>query len=178
VGDVLFQDNFESYAESSLFPEGQWTDPGWGDTCWYVITDTLNPAQSKVSALIGYWGAAAAGDSTWTDYRFSAMVRSAGNYAAIMARFQSGHGYALAIDMTRGQLRLTRGAGGFGLDSVNFTPTHTDYYKLSMDVTGDSIKCYVDSVLQFGVRDTVYKAGKIGLYGAAARYDDVLVTRL
>ena len=33
------------------------------------------------------------------------------------------------------------------------------------------------SVLQFGVRDTSYKAGKIGFYGGGARYDDVMVTR-
>jgi len=175
----LFADDFESYAENSDFPLGPWTDVGYGQVAWKVVKDAANPGRSKVSALQGYWGGAYAGDASWGDYRVSCMVRH-GTVNAVMARYQnSSDCYVLAIRTHPvGELVLTRGIGGTTLQSIAFASTPATWYELAMEVKGSAIGCFVNGVLQFRYEDaTPVPRGKIGIWGADAWFDDVLVTR-
>ena len=127
------------------------------------------------------------GDQSWTDYTVEATVRidESGGVAAILGIFfrvteksAGGDYYLFRLD--------ERPAEGPGLiKSPNVTmqinpnqPAELGRdYVLKVEVAGDSIRCYVDGVLEIDVTDSDFATGAVGVgtFDAVGSFDDVSV---
>ena len=131
--------------------------------------------------------------SGWTDYTFSAQVKSVDNdQLGISFRVQDANNYYFLSqnfgDSGHGgywNLRLQKVVGGTETDlgsspidnngQVNSTST---WYTLKVELTGNNIKAYVDDVLKFDITDSTYSTGTVGLWlesQTGTEFDDVLV---
>jgi len=139
-----------------------------------------------------------AGDKTWTDYSFNALVRSSDNDGVgLIFRYDGPSDYY--------RILLMNDSAWSGLDSsgtaVN-TPLQriqkfidgepyilaenkvnqaypSGFFALTADIRGDTIKAYLNGELILSAVDDTYEEGKIGLLSyanAGAYYDSISVT--
>ena len=177
---VLAADNFESYAEGSLFPTAPWTNHNSAAT-WSILTDGSKVARQSgaVSNLISI------GNTAWTDYTVSARIKThaLGYRSGVFGRFTSTSAYySLYIRTSTGgtkviELNKREGSSNIVLGTVTVpTVVIGEFYKLTLSIQGTSIKGYLNDELKIDVADTAYAAGKAGLYNTGdTTYDDLSV---
>jgi len=127
------------------------------------------------------------GDQTWTDYTVEATVRidESGGVAAILGIFfrvteksAGGDYYLFRLDE-----RPAEGPGLIKAPNVTMQinpdkPAEIGRdYVLKVEVEGDSIRCYVDGVLEIETTDSDFATGAVGVgtFDAVGSFDDVSV---
>jgi hypothetical protein len=158
---VLFEEHFESYSENSVLVGAVWSDPIYencgnpsGNPSWAVVKDADHPERSQVALNQHCWGSAIAGDGGWTNYKVSALVKPAGGYTGIVARYQdTSHFYVLTLRASYSKLELTKGVGTAVLAGTDQVVDPSTYYKLSMELNGAVISCFMNDELRFSYTD-------------------------
>jgi pectate lyase len=173
VQTVLFTDSFEDGAA-----DGWTTFQG----TWSVVVDGTHVyRQSGLSSKYR----AAAGSAAWTDYVVEARVKPTGwngtdRYASLAARFQDGNNmYALALrSSNKVALIKIASAASTTLAETAFSVTLNTWYTLKLEVTGSTLRGYVNGVLKVTANDSTFAAGRIGARTeyASANFDDFVVT--
>jgi pectate lyase len=170
---VLFTDNFEDGAA-----DGWTTYQG----TWSVVVDgTYVYRQSGLSSKYR----AAAGSAAWADYVVEARVKPTGwngsdRFASLVARFQDANNmYALALRSSN-QVALIKIASGANtsLAQTAYSVALNTWYTLKLEVTGSTLRGYVNGILQVAANDSTFAAGRIGARTeyASANFDDFVVT--
>ncbi len=177
-GATLFQDNFN---DGSAVPEWTQVNSGWS------VADGVYQNTST-----GDNRRAFAGAFSWTDYSFSAMIRSTDGEdedpIGLIFRAQDSSNYYLFQWQRAGsgwRQRLQQvGSGGGTLDQ-NTDPAAAyelgRWYHVEIRAEGSLLRVFVDGQQVLSAIDTTYPSGRIGLYShqnAVTSFDDVLVTRL
>ncbi|MFP2904138.1 fibronectin type III domain-containing protein [Pyxidicoccus sp. 3LFB2] len=173
-GSALLADDFASY---SSFPAGGWTNAS-GNGSWAIVTDGSAAARQQTSTSATY--IVTAGQATWTDYSFSARVKTGSTSVrnGLVARYVDGNNFYFLV-LHNGNVVLNKKVAGstVTVQSAPFTASTTAFHTLSLVVQGTSLQGYVDGVLRVQGTDTGLTAGKVGFYAnGVATYDDVLVT--
>lgn len=178
---VLFHDDFEAD------PIG-YTAAGWTlspTAAWYVAADGTH----VLSAPGVGFPTAMAGDTTWTDYRVSADLKTnpTDGHARIVARHASdGYFYACGIDHP-GTLFLGKEYGGTWYEFANtpFSYTTGIWYHIDFSVTGTYLTCTVTDKSTGTQRSATVSAvesyfpnGGIGATGDKAEFDNFVVTSI
>lgn len=159
---------------------------GWSPTAgsWSVLTDgtkvydQANLTQNAHSFVTA---------TSWSNYTVSARVKvtnfaGTGNgRAGVLGRvtdIQNHYFVGLFKDNTL-EIQSKVGGSTTTLGSVAYTVTPGVWYTVELEMTGSTLKAYVNNVLQLTVTDTTFASGHIGVGGwnAAARYDDVTATQ-
>ena len=170
---VLFTDNFEDGAA-----DGWTTYQG----TWSVVVDgTYVYRQSGLSSKYR----AAAGSAAWTNYVVEARVKPTGwngadRFASLVARFQDANNmYALALRSSN-KVALIKIASGSNtaLAQTAYSVALNTWYTLKLEVTGSTLRGYVNGILQVAANDSTFAAGRIGARTeyASANFDDFVVT--
>ncbi|MDT3428831.1 hypothetical protein J2Z22_004425 [Paenibacillus forsythiae] len=167
----LFSDDFESY---SGFPSGSWLS---GNGSWSIVTDGTKAARQSST---GNTFIATAGEASWTDYTYSAKVKVGATNVrnGIVGRYADSNNYYFLI-LYNGNVLLNKKESGSTstLQQTAFTADTSTFYELKLEISGTSVKGYVDGVLKVQATDSGLTAGKAGLYAnGVASFDDVLVT--
>jgi hypothetical protein len=126
-----------------------------------------------------------AGSSSWTDYHFEFDVtKVSGSYFNVVFRYADPNNYYLlepSSDQTH--IALFKRVGGsfteLGTPRPLQNTTPGIKYHYVIEVSGSSIKVWVDSVLKFDVTDSAFSSGKIGVgayTGSVANFDNILVS--
>jgi hypothetical protein len=171
-GQTLFQDDFEDGV-----------DNGWTKAAgtWSVISDgsrVFDQSTTSGDAL------ASAGDVTWRDVAVSAEVKpvsfnSSGGFTKLLARYTDplNHYYLLLRSNNVLEMRKLVGGAKTTLASKSLSVAPGVWYKLRLEVTGSSLKAYVNDALQLSVTDSSLAGGCVGVgaYNARAEFDDVVV---
>jgi hypothetical protein len=127
------------------------------------------------------------GEEKWQDYTFSAKVRieEGGDLAPIIGIFfrvteksDSGDYYLFRLDE-----RPSEGPGLIKAPNTiikvnNNKPAEIGRdYLLTVEVSGDHIKCYVDGKLELDVQDNSFTQGAVGVgtFNAEGHFDDVTI---
>ncbi|MEV4413757.1 chondroitinase-B domain-containing protein [Catellatospora sp. NPDC049609] len=170
---TLLADDFESH---TTFPAGGWVDDSDTGT-WSLAADGSDVARqtstdSETYLLVN-------GQTTWQNYTVSARVKVGSTTVrnGIVARFTSSNNY-YSLLLHQGKVLLQRKSSGSTtvLQQVAVSYSATAYSRLALEVSGTSLKGYVDGVLHVQATDTTQAGGRIGLYAnGVASFDDVLV---
>ena len=117
------------------------------------------------------------GDILWKDYTLEVLLTplDRSDLNGILFRYRDGrHYYLFGLDKEdRVTLRYRDGEKGFrqdGWHEIATGPFPTDPlnpYKLRVEVSGSTIRCFIDEDLIFDVNDDRYTAGKIGLFATS-----------
>lgn len=111
---------------------------------------------------------AVAGQSSWSDYRFSTRLRSGDDDAiGVMFRYQDDDNYyRFSMDRERAYRRLVKKIkGSFFLLWEDATAYQLDReYLLTVDCQGSRLRGHLDGVLLFDISDDDLSTGKIALY--------------
>ncbi len=153
-------------------------DGGWNSTnAWTVNNGIYGTNNSGLSAV---------GDTAWTDYSYSFMMRTtdADGQMGAYIRQQGGtgnEGYRFRWTNTTMVLerRQTGNAQTLATHSGGYEPNH--WYHVEMRAIGNTIEVYVDGVLVLSGTDDVFANGRVGFYDAnlnPIQFDDVLVTKM
>lgn len=122
------------------------------------------------------------GDSSWTDYRLSATIRSGDDDAIglVFRRRDADNCYRFALDRERRYRRLVKVVGGTTTvlweDGVPYQPDWD--YTLTVEAVGSDLAVYLDGELLCAVSDPSLDSGGIGLYcwaNVSARFADIRV---
>ncbi|MEV4490703.1 right-handed parallel beta-helix repeat-containing protein [Micromonospora coxensis] len=171
--DTLFSDDFEDGNSTGWTPSGG---------SWSIATDgsrVLRQSSTSSDAR------SLAGSSAWTDYSVQATVEptafnGTNRFVALLARAQSSTSYYYLALRSNNTVELKRLTGGSSttLDSAATTVTAGATYTLRLDVSGNSLKGYVNGALLTEATDGAYTAGRIGVatWYASAHFDNVQVT--
>jgi pectate lyase len=170
---LLFSDNFEDgVADGWTTFQGSWS---------VVLDGSRVYRQAGLSSKYR----SAAGSAGWTDYVVEAKVKPTGwngtdRFAALCARFQDGNNtYMLAL-RSSGRVELRRVASGTGtaLAQSAFAVSLNTVYQLRLEVTGPTLRGFVNGVLLVTASDTTFASGRIGAATeyASATFDDFGVT--
>lgn len=180
---VIFSEDFESYEVGSTFPTAPWINHNSSTSVWSIEADGGSKTARQSAAVTAI---ISAGDTAWTNYTVSSRVKmhSLGTRAGVIARFTTTSAYySLYIRTSTGgtktfEVNKRTSAGNNPLGNVSVPDVVIgNYYKLSLEVNGSSIKAYLDDVLKLEFTDADYPAGKIGLYNIGdTNYDDVEVS--
>ena len=170
---TLFSDDFE---------DGNAT--GWSTNggSWSVGTDgsrvyRQGGTSSDARAL--------AGTSTWTDYAVQARVKptafnGSNRFAAVLARVQSSTSYYYLALRSNNTVELKRLDGGSSttLDTASVAVAAGAWYTMRLEVTGSTLRGYVNGALLTEATDTRFRSGRIGVatFYTSASFDDVQVT--
>lgn len=118
----------------------------------------------------------------WTDYRFSAYLRSADDDAiGLVFRYRDqGNYYRFAFDRERRYRRLLLVAGGVTtvLAEDRFVYQPNQDYLITIEAIEVSLRVYQDRALVFSVDNASHVQGRIGLYcwaNEGARFSDITV---
>jgi uncharacterized repeat protein (TIGR01451 family) len=177
-GATLLQDNFNRAA--GLIPP--WLNPG-GGSGWALNNGTAsnnsNGANRRIYSAIG---------ASWTDYSFSAMIRSTDTSGdmGLLFRVQSDGNYyrfRWTNNAGVGNYRLERNTTLIGAAAGSaYAPNR--WYHIEIRVMGNRLQVFIDGALALERTDpnpAPYSSGYVGLYANnqnAAFFDDILVTRL
>ncbi|GIH05593.1 hypothetical protein Rhe02_36600 [Rhizocola hellebori] len=171
--DTLFSDNFEDGNSTG------WTSSGGS---WAVASDgsqvyrqsgTSSDARSR------------SGSSSWSNYAVQARVKptafnGSNRFVALLARAQSNTSYYYLALRSNNTVELKKLVSGSSttLGSRAQTVTLNTWYTLKLDVSGSTLRGYVDGTLVATATDTQFAAGNIGLatFNASASFDDVDVS--
>ena len=175
---VLFTDNFEDGAA-----DGWTTYQG----TWSVVVDGTVDGRTYVYRQSGLSSKyrAAAGAAAWTDYVVEARVKPTGwngsdRFASLVARFQDANNmYALALRSSNKVALLKIASGAHtALAQTAYSVALNTWYTLKLEVTGSTLRGYVNGILQVAATDSTFAAGRIGARTeyASAHFDDFVVT--
>lgn len=172
-GATLFEDNFnDGFSGWTLEGGGGWSGPVNG-----IAAQTGNGTKYAFN-----------GDTTLTDYSYSAMVRSTDTAGTLGLVFLAAED--TTSDFYRWQwVRTGTGTGAMSLvrpngstvpiASVPYEPNR--WYHFEVRVEEDQARIYIDGQLVHTESSLVNTTGQIGLYAAnqnGAQFEDVLVTRI
>lgn len=122
------------------------------------------------------------GDTTWTDYDFTAQVRSNDNDSiGVMFRYQDTNNYYRFILNSQNSIRmLTKKEAGVDtiLAQDMFTYVPGQVYTVKISLQGGNIAVYVDEQLIFDMLDFSISSGAVALYSWAnegAVFDNITV---
>lgn len=172
---TLFQDNFNDGDAS-----------GWDEQLsgWSVVDGVYQNAGNGSNRR------SFAGDFTWTDYSFSAMLRSTDDdHIGLLFRVQSinnatyyrfrwrasGSGWQRWLE----RVESNSVTAVLGSDTVPYQEGR--WYHVEIRAEGSRLRVFVDGELIFDVTDTTFASGRIGVYSYyndVSYFDDILVTRL
>lgn len=152
----LLSDDFESYSPSSAFPAGSWINHNSGGSAWSIVSDAGNQKARQTAAATCI---ISNGNAAWTNYRVSAKIKAValGLRHGIMARFTTTSAYySLYIRTTTGGSKvfeLNKRSGSSNVVLGNLTlPSNAfnvgEYYKLTLDVDGSTLKAYFNDELK------------------------------
>jgi pectate lyase len=126
-----------------------------------------------------------AGTATWTDYAVQTRVKpvsfnGSNRFVAVLARVQSSTSYyylALRSNNTVELKRLVSGTSAT-LDTASVGVSAGSFYTLRLEVTGSTLRGYVNGVLLTEATDTRWASGRVGVatFYTTASFDDVAVT--
>lgn len=179
---VLFSEDFEAYEVGSDFPVSPWTNHNSSTAVWGIETDGTKIARqtAAVTSIIS------AGDNAWTDYSISARVKmhALGTRGGVVARFTNTSSYySLYIRTSSGgtktfEINKRTSSGNNPLGNVTVPDVVIgNYYKLTLEVNGSSIKGYLNDELKLEFTDADYPNGRIALYNIGdTNYDDIVVS--
>ncbi len=175
AASIIFSDSFEQ--DTIGLPPSGWVPSG----IWSVAQNgTKVVSQTNTNNQIAF--ELVTGNTTWTDYTFSAdvyTVNTTSNVFAIDGRRQSsGTGYELRI-WNGNQWNLGRRLNGVYTTLAQGTGLYTanHWYQLSLTFQGPTISAAIDGVQIASVNDTAIQSGQISLRNfAPAQYDNVSVT--
>ncbi len=171
--DTLFTDTFEDGNDSG------WTRSGGS---WSVVTDgsrvyrqsgTSSDARSRT------------GSASWSNYAVQARVKptafnGTNRFVALIARAQSNTSYYYLALRSNNTVELKKLVGGSSttLGSRAQTVTLNTWYTLKLDVSGTTLRGYVNDTLVATATDSQYAAGNVGVatFNASASFDDVDVS--
>jgi pectate lyase len=170
--ETLFSDDF---ADGAL--DG-WTTSGG---TWSVAADGTPVArQSGTSGD----ARALAGTATWTDYSVQARVKAlsfngSDRFVALLARAQSATSYYYLSLRSGNTVQLKKLVNGTGttLSSTAFTVSTNTWYTLRIEVSGTTLRGFVNGALVGTATDSQFSSGRTGLatFNATASFDDVSV---
>jgi hypothetical protein len=172
---TLFSDTFESY---SSFPAGSWVN-ATGNGTWTIATDGTKVAKQSNSTATTY--VASSGSASWTNYMYSAKVKStsATTRAGLAFRLTDANNYYWTY-LYNGKLYLQKKVAGTStvLTSLAVTYNANTWYTLKTVVNGTSIQVYLNGSLMISTTDSAHSAGKIGLWNQGVTvYDDLSVVQ-
>jgi fibronectin type 3 domain-containing protein len=191
---VLFNDDFESYAVStSPIGKGVWVN-GTGNGTWSIDSGTSNVLKLSTA---GSTFVVAAGEQSWGDYSVSAEARITGiptsgtARSGVIARYQDKNNYYVFFvrrSTTKDDVVLTKRVNNseqsaFQTAVLSETIDVNKVYHLTLEVEGNQLKGYVDGNLVVSATDESFSSGKVGLYSNSGSaytgtilFDDVVVT--
>ncbi|HWA73260.1 MAG TPA: hypothetical protein VG937_13020 [Polyangiaceae bacterium] len=179
---VLFSDNFETGNASA------WTPSTSGD--WSVVTDgTLVYRQNTVENSLR---AVSVGSAAWQNQAVQARVKvlsfggtstSSSYFVGVYARYVDENNHYYIALRSDGRISIRRKVAGSN-SSIGSAITPGDlittgkWYTVKLEVSGTTLKAYIDGVLYDTVTDTSFASGKAGLgtNNASAVFDDFVVT--
>ena len=185
--DSSVEERYFSGWRLPLTPHKYWKRPS------PFIIDREDDGTTVLECLHARDAAMVAGDRDWQDYTVSARVRLISEHApadedlptntdaraGVMARYlTSRHFYYLCL-VSRGAVALFRRADAEWrlLAQAPVDLDSREYYDLSLQVVGDSIRGSLGDVVTLIVRDDTYTSGPGGIrVNARARFDGVCVT--
>lgn len=175
-------DDFESYT-TNQFPDEKWTDETENGS-WQVKTDGSTQVLDQGSAAYSQQRILSAGDTSLTDYTLEGKIKpgQTDHHVGYLFRFtDTDNHYYTWLRNNSGTLELTLGkyvsGTPYAITSKAFTYTTTSWYSFKVEVTGTSIKVYVDDTLELSATDSAFSSGKIGVRSAGlAKFDDIKVT--
>ncbi len=173
---TLFSDNFDDgNANGWSTQNGNWSVVQDGGSYVYYQSSTSE-------------GRAYTGSSSWTNYAVQTRVKvdnfNGSNRAYVCARYTNGNNYYAAslYNSSGGKLEIRRKVSGSSstLASKNYPLTTGSWYTVKLEVSGSTLRMYVNGNLELTATDSNLTSGGIGLvaYKVVVKYDDVLVDDL
>ena len=172
----LFRDDFEDGNAD-----------GWSAVTgtWSVEDDSGNDVyrQSNTTSIVSR---SVAGEAGWTDYSVEAKIKyeisgDVVRNVGINARYIDANNYYFAnYDANSNTIYIGKKVAGAttNFQSKSKTLNPNTAYKFKFEVSGSTLKLYIDDVEELSETDASLASGKIGLYTykQTAKFDDVLVT--
>jgi uncharacterized repeat protein (TIGR01451 family) len=179
-GATLLEDNFNAGVSG-------WSTTGGGTWVW------SNGTYQAPTGGTGIGRISRKGDTGWTDYSYSAMIRStstSGHFGLVFRGPTAGTNTFYRFrwgNEANNNRRLERIVGNsiqatLAQDTAAYVPGR--WYHIEVRAEGNRLRVYVDGTLIFDVTDASANAlttGNIGVYAidqTNAYFDDILVTRL
>ncbi|MEJ3745998.1 pectinesterase family protein [Actinomycetes bacterium KLBMP 9797] len=169
---TVFADDFEDGNSSG------WSGSGGS---WSVAADgsqVLRQAGTSSDARF------TAGTQSWAAYSVQARVKPTGwngsnRFVALLARVQSNTSYYYLALRSNNTVELKKLVGGSSttLDTAALSVTTNTWCTVRLDVSGTSLRGYVNGALLTEATDSQYGTGRVGVatfYGSA-HFDDVVV---
>lgn len=173
---ALFSDNFESGNSNN------WTST---TGTWAVVKDGNSYVYSQTSTSEGR---TSAGNAAWTNYAAQADVKvedfNGTNRTYVAGRYKDGNNYYAAslYNSGGGKLEIRKKVGGSSstLVTKNYPLSTGVWYNVKLELSGSTIKMYVNNTLELTATDSSLTAGAVGfLTGKTlAKFDNVSVTEL
>ncbi|MEU4559378.1 right-handed parallel beta-helix repeat-containing protein [Actinoplanes sp. NPDC023936] len=168
--DTLFTDDFEDgNATGWTASGGSWAIATDGDRV-YRQSGTSSDARSL------------AGNAAWTNYSAQAVVKptafnGTNRFVALLARAQNNTSYYYLALRSNNTVELKKLVGGSSttLDTASVGVSVGTAYTLRLDVSGTSLRGYVNGAALVDATDSQFSSGRIGVatFNASADFDDV-----
>ncbi|MGG4142512.1 LamG-like jellyroll fold domain-containing protein [Paenibacillus algorifonticola] len=171
---TLLEDSFDGGA-------GNWTSSSGS---WSVVQDSGNAVYSQSGTSEGR---TSAGSQTWTDYAVEADVKivdfNGSTRTYVAGRYVDGNNFYAAslYNSSGGTLEIRKKVSGSTTtiaSKTNFGLATGVWYKVKLELSGTSIKLYVNGQLELSAADSSLAAGAAGLvtFKSIAKFDNVSVT--
>lgn len=170
---TLFSDNFDDGNATGWSPSGG---------SWSVVTDG-SPVYRQGSTSSD--ARSFAGSTSWTDQVAETRVKplafnGTGRYVAVLARVQSTSNYYYLALNNSNRVELGKRVSGSNtiIASTSFTVATGTWYSLRLDVTGTTLRGFVNGTQVLSGTDSSIASGRTGLAASytSASFDDVVVT--
>lgn len=170
---TLFSDNFDDGNANG------WTTQ---NGTWSVVSDSGSPVYYQSSSSEGR---ASAGQASWTNYAVESKVKvdnfNGSNRVMVCARYKDGNNFyaATLYNSSGGTLEIRKKVGGSSstLATTKYTLATGTWYTVKLEVSGTSIKMYVNGALQLSATDSALSAGGIGFVTKSnTKFDNVTVS--
>lgn len=173
---ALFSDDFENGSASN------WTAT---TGTWSVVKDGSSNVYSQASTSEGR---TSAGDSSWNNYTMQADVKvdnfNGTNRTYVAGRYKDGNNYYAAslYNSGGGKLEIRKKVSGSSSTLVTKEyPLSTGvWYNVKLELSGSTIKMYVNNTLELTATDSSLSAGAVGFVTGKtlAKFDNVIVSDL
>lgn len=191
VGDYPYEPFLGAMGEYHYRPNywygGQWFDPtpimgSGGVKTWMIMEqdgkkfiEYSTAVKKGLDALIML----ATGEPEWNDYKVSCRLRLllSSSCAGLIFRYQNSLCFYM-LCFNHGMLQLLRRdqTEVTVLAQKNYPYTSDDAYVFRVECRGNNIRCFVNEVMEFEMKDEVYSNGKIAIATLApAQFTDILV---
>lgn len=170
---TLFSDNFD---------DGNTI--GWTSLqgTWATTTSAISGAYSLNQTNTTTEGRIYAGTLTWSNYSVSADINVSDFKSArvmLCGRFQDGNNYYAASLYNGNTLEIRKkiSASSTTLVTKSFTLSTGTTYNVKFEMSGSTLKLYVNGTLQLTTTDTSFATGNIGLITQknTAKFDNIVV---